>query len=41
MTEDQHYVIATGIYAPMVKIFDTSELSLKCERGIDAEVVQF
>ena len=25
----------------MVKIFDASELSLKCERGIDSEVVQF
>ena len=23
VSEDQHYVIATGIYAPMVKIFDT------------------
>lgn len=25
----------------MVKIFDTAELSLKCERGIDSEIVQF
>jgi len=24
-----------------VKIFDTSELSMKCERGIDSEVLQF
>ena len=40
VSEDQHYIIATGIYAPMVKIFDTSELSLKCERGIDCEIVQ-
>lgn len=39
VSEDQHYVIATGIYAPSVKIFDTSELSLKCERGLDSEVV--
>jgi len=41
VSPDQHYVIATGIYAPSVKIFDTSELSLKCERGIDSEVIQF
>ena len=34
-------MIATGIYAPMVKIFDTHDLSLKCERGLDSEVVQF
>jgi ribosome biogenesis protein ENP2 len=34
-------VIATGIYAPTVKIFDTAELSMKCERGLDSEVVQF
>jgi ribosome biogenesis protein ENP2 len=29
-----------GVYAPMVKIFETSELSLKCERGIDSEIIQ-
>lgn len=34
-------MIATGIYAPSVKIFDASELSMKCERGLDSEVVQF
>ena len=25
----------------MVKIFDTHELSLKCERGLDSQVIQF
>ena len=40
MSEDQHYIVATGIYAPTVKIYDTSELTLKCERGLDSEVVQ-
>jgi ribosome biogenesis protein ENP2 len=25
----------------MVKIYETSELSMKCERGIDSEVIQF
>lgn len=40
VSPDQHYIMATGIYAPSVKIFDTAELSLKCERGLDSEVVQ-
>lgn len=26
MTPDQKYIIATGIYAPQVKIYETSEL---------------
>jgi len=37
---DGKYIIAAGIYAPSIKIFDTSELSLKCMRGLDSEVVQ-
>ena len=41
MTPDQLYIIATGIYPPQVKIFETSQLSLKCMRGIDSEVVKF
>ena len=32
-----HYV---GVYPPTVKIYDTNELTLKCERGLDAEVVK-
>jgi len=40
VTEDQNYIVTSGVYPPMVKIFETSELSLKCERGIDSEVVQ-
>ncbi len=39
ISDDNQFIIATGMYAPMVKIFDTAELSLKCERGMDAEVV--
>lgn len=33
--------MATGIYAPQIKIYDTSELSLKCLRGLDSEVIKF
>lgn len=41
VSEDGHYIITTGVYPPKIKIFETAELSLKCERGIDSEVVQF
>ncbi len=41
ISPDQRYIIASGIYAPQLKIFDTAELSLKCLRGIDSEVVKF
>lgn len=41
MSPDQQYIIATGIYPPTIKIFETSQLSLKCMRGIDSEVVKF
>ena len=39
ISEDNRYMITTGIYPPMVKIFETAELSMKCERGIDSEEV--
>lgn len=41
ISNDDQYVIATGIYAPFVKIFETSNLGLKCERGVDSEIIDF
>uniref|UniRef100_M4BWD3 Uncharacterized protein n=1 Tax=Hyaloperonospora arabidopsidis (strain Emoy2) TaxID=559515 RepID=M4BWD3_HYAAE len=41
MSSDGHFVVATGVYPPLVKVFDVRDLSLKFERGLDAEVVQF
>jgi ribosome biogenesis protein ENP2 len=41
VSPDQNYIITSGVYPPRVKIFETSELSMKCERGIDSEVLQF
>ena len=41
MTRDQAYIIATGEYKPCVKIFDVAEMSLKTERYLDSEIVQF
>jgi len=40
VSSDSNYIIAAGIYPPSIKIFDTAELSLKCARGIDSEIVQ-
>lgn len=36
MTADGRYIISTGTYPPRVRIFDTAELSMKCERFMDA-----
>lgn len=41
MTPDEQYIIATGVYPPTIKIYDTHELSMKCLRGVDSEVVKF
>lgn len=39
LSKDGNYVVATGIYPPRLKIFDLNQMTLKCERGIDSEVV--
>ena len=39
MSGDGRYVIATGTYPPRVRVFDTTELSLKFERYMDAASV--
>ena len=39
VSNDQNYIVSTGVYPPRVKIFETSELGMKVERGIDAEVI--
>jgi ribosome biogenesis protein ENP2 len=40
VSPDQNFIVTAGVYPPRVKIFDTAELSMKCERGMDSEVVQ-
>jgi len=32
--------VGAGTYPPRIKIFETQEMSVKCERGIDAEVLK-
>ena len=34
------YIVSAGVYPPMIKIFETDNLSMKCERYVDAEVVR-
>ncbi len=41
LTPDENFIISSGIYAPTIKIHETKELSLKCLRGVDSEVVRF
>jgi ribosome biogenesis protein ENP2 len=41
ISNDGEYIFASGIYGPQMKIFSTSDLSLKCMRGFDSEIVDF
>eukprot|EP01048_Picozoa_sp_COSAG05_P006109 COSAG05_NODE_381_length_10519_cov_17.942131_9_plen_653_part_00 len=40
-SRDGEYIVATGTYAPRMKIFETSQVGMKCERFMDAEAVTF
>ena len=40
MSPDQGYIVASGVYPSRLKIFETRELSMKVERGIDAQIIQ-
>lgn len=40
-SKDGQYIIATGIYKPRLRCYDVANLSMKFERCMDAEVVQF
>jgi ribosome biogenesis protein ENP2 len=37
-TADGNYIFASGIYPPRLKIYDLHEMTMKCERGFDAEI---
>ena len=40
VSEDGNYIFAAGIYPPSIKIYDLSNISVKCERGLNAQVVK-
>src|SRR5690606_23009732 len=41
MSEDGLTIMATGIYPPMIKVYQTDDLSLKFKRHLDADIIQF
>uniref|UniRef100_A0A0E0L794 Uncharacterized protein n=1 Tax=Oryza punctata TaxID=4537 RepID=A0A0E0L794_ORYPU len=41
VTPDEQYVIASGIYPPQVKVYELKELSMKFERHMISEIVDF
>ncbi|CAL8173038.1 unnamed protein product [Prunus armeniaca] len=40
-TPDGEFLIAAGIYPPQVKVYELRELSLKFERHLDSEIIDF
>ena len=41
LSPDGNYLCVTGIHPPQVKVYDLSQLSMKFERHLDSEVVDF
>lgn len=39
MTKDHEYIILTGSYPPSIKCYTVSDMTLKFQRGLTAEVV--
>lgn len=40
-SRDGRFLFATGTYPPQVKVYELSQLSMKFERHLDAQIVQF
>eukprot|EP01084_Bolivina_argentea_P298779 514925_1 len=41
MSDDGMWMMATGLYPPKLKMFDLSELTIKFERGLESEPIDF
>lgn len=41
VTNDGQYICVTGTYKPRIKCYDAAQMSMKFERGLDADVVKF
>lgn len=41
VSRDSNYIIASGVYGPQLRIYETSQMSMKCMRGFDSEIVDF
>lgn len=40
ISEDQNFIAASGAYPPEIRLFDLSELGMKCVRRLDHEIIQ-
>ncbi|CAI7855413.1 unnamed protein product [Closterium sp. NIES-53] len=40
-SRDGKYLLASGVYPPQVRVYELAELSLKFERNLDSEIVDF
>lgn len=40
ISEDQNFIAASGAYPPEVRLFDLSDLGMKCVRRLDHEIIQ-
>jgi ribosome biogenesis protein ENP2 len=40
ISEDQNFIAASGAYPPEVRIFDLTDLGMKCVRRLDHEIIQ-
>ena len=41
MTKDKEHIVVTGTYPPIIKCYTVSDMSLKFQRGMTAEIVAF
>lgn len=41
LTSDGQYIFATGYHPPRVRVYDVNQLSMKFERHLDSEIVDF
>lgn len=40
-TPDGKHIVATGLYPPAIRVFEVEEMSMKFERALEAEVINF
>lgn len=41
ISSDGEYIAASGVYPPQLRLFETTDLSMKFQRNLDSEIVQF
>ena len=41
LTPDGQYIVASGVHAPRIAVYDVEQLALKFDRHFDSEIVDF